>query len=147
MFPTLKQCIKSNTTQMRKDVKIYLISHLSFLKFHFQDYISDVEIATFDWIRNSFNTKLIVCTLVITNALSDTSLKMQFPNISSLILDQHAWLWTKWICWQHPVCTSLDCCICHLKSQILITRKYEMRKRDWLFQKWSIDWNVHFMKL
>jgi len=92
MFPTLKQFIKSNTTQMRKDVKIYLISHLSFLKFHFQDYISDVEIATFDWIRNSFNTKLIVCTLVITNALSDTSLKMQFPNISSLILDQHAWL-------------------------------------------------------
>ena len=76
---------------MKKDVKIYLLSHLSFLKFQFQDYISDAEIATFDWIRNSFTTKLIVCTLIITNVLSDTSLKMQLSNISSLILDEHAW--------------------------------------------------------
>lgn len=51
MFPTLKQLIESNTTQMRKGVKIYLLSHLSFLKFHFQDYISDAEIKTFDWNR------------------------------------------------------------------------------------------------
>jgi len=92
MFPTLKQLIESNTTQMRRDVNIYLLSYHSFLKFHFQDYISDAEVATFDWIGNSFTTKLIVCTLIVTNVLSDTSLKMQFPNISSLILDQHAWL-------------------------------------------------------
>jgi hypothetical protein len=44
MFPTLKQFIESNNTQMSEDVKICLLSHLSFLKFHFQDYISDAEI-------------------------------------------------------------------------------------------------------
>lgn len=92
MLPILKLFIESSNTQMNEDVKIYLRSHLSFLKFHFQDYISDAEIATFDWIRNSFTANLIVSTLIITNVLPDTSSKMQFPNISSLILDQRAWL-------------------------------------------------------
>jgi hypothetical protein len=56
MFPTLKLLTERNNTTIPKDVNVCILSRLSFLKLDFENYISNAELETFDWIRNPFDT-------------------------------------------------------------------------------------------
>jgi hypothetical protein len=50
MFPALKQFIECNNTAISEAARCYILNHLS-LKFHFENYFSDMDIKYFDWIR------------------------------------------------------------------------------------------------